>query len=94
MVCRLLTGSRAHSSREDPRRGKHWQVLLVGTFCGLLEDCLPTGPGHLAERLHLAYGLRFLLGNAGLAKVFIFLNEQPGLGISLTHCSMGPSSPF
>ena len=47
-----------------------------GTSCGLLEDRLPTGPGHLAERLHLAYGLWFLLGNSGLAKVFILLSEQ------------------
>ena len=76
MVCGLLAGSRGHSSREDPRHGKHWQVLLVDTFRGLLEDCLPMGPGHLAECRHLAYGLWFLLGNAGLAKVFIFLSEQ------------------
>lgn len=96
MVCGMLTGSRSPSSGEGPQRGKHWQVVLLGTFRGLLEDCLPTGPGHLAECLHLAYGLWFLLGNSGLAKVFILLSEQRGAWhlscYSLRYCAVLPLS--
>lgn len=86
-VYRLLTGSGGRPRGGYPRGGKHRQVVPLGTFCGLLKDCLPVGPGHLAECLHLAYGLWLLLGNSGLAKALILRSEQRH-SWHLAHCSL------